>query len=248
MKLFLVAYCFTFPQSLLAALDGYSWLIGKGIVQAERLLKCKKSKIFQASSFFLKYMAVSSLPDYLKNTANVSEGETLKTPLEYETLTKMKCTVVVRLLDFIAVLLVDGAQSVNLLGEFSIWTDDLYQLVLQCALDPASVGFDIRDTEVTKHLPSRLEEVLNVMRVKVPGPVSEAFIQFLQKFLEDSSHFDAVKIFKSPLAGPVDVSLKNQHGIEGLRILQKSGWLRKCLEVRRHIPSLIVEECAHYFS
>ncbi|XP_050692200.1 DNA-dependent protein kinase catalytic subunit-like isoform X2 [Eriocheir sinensis] len=220
-----------FLESLLAALDGYSWLIGKGIVQAERLLKCKKSKIFQASSFFLKYMAVSSLPDYLKNTANVSEGETLKTPLEYETLTKMKCTVVVRLLDFIAVLLVDGAQSVNLLGEFSIWTDDLYQLVLQCALDPASVGFDIRDTEVTKHLPSRLEEVLNVMRVKVPGPVSEAFIQFLQKFLEDSSHFDAVKIFKSPLAGPVDVSLKNQHGIEGLRILQKSGWLRKCLEV-----------------
>lgn len=248
MKLILVAYCFAFPQGLLAALDGYSWLIGKGIVQAERLLKCKNSKIFQASSFFLKYMAVTSLPDYLKNAANLSEGEILKTPLEYETLTKMKCTVVVRMLDFIAVLLTDSAQSVNLLSEFSIWTDNLYQLLLQCALDPATVGFDIRDTEVTKHLPSRLEEVLNVMRVNAPGPVSEAFIQFLQKFLVDSSHFDVVKIFKSPLAESVDVSLKNQHGIEGLRILQKSGWLRKCHEVRRHISLIIIVECAHYFS
>lgn len=97
-------------------------------------------------------------------------------------------------------LLADGSQSVNLLGESSVWTDDLYQLLLQCALDPASVGCDVRDTEVTKHLPSRLKEVLNVMRVNVPGPVSEAFIQFLQKSLGDSSHFDVVIIFKAPLA------------------------------------------------
>lgn len=234
MKLILVTHCFIFPQGLLAALDGYSWMIGKGIVPTQRLLKCKNSKIFQASSFFLKYMAVTSLPDYLKNAATVSEGEAFKTPLEYETLTRMKCTVVVRLLDFITVMLADGAQSVNLLGEFSVWSDDLYQLLLQCALDPASVGFDIRDTEVTKHLPSRLEEVLNVMRVNVPGHVSEAFVRFLEKFLEDSSHFDVMKIFKSPLAESVDVSLKNQHGIDGLRILQKSGWLKKCHEVCRH--------------
>lgn len=239
-KFLLLNGCFISPQGLLAALESYSWLLGKGIVPAEKLLKCQKSKIFQASSFFLKNMAANSILDYLKNTASVSEEESLKTPFEYEAVTKLKCTVVVRMLDFIGVLLGGGGQSVHLLNEFSIWTDDLYQLLLQCVLDPASVGFDIKDTEVNKYLPSRLEEILRVMKVNVPKSVSEAFVHFLQEFLGNSSHFHVMKIFGSPLAESTDLSLKNKHALEGLRVLLRSGWLRQHHEVCTHVALVVL--------
>lgn len=43
------------------------------------------------------------------------------------------------------------------------------------------------------------------------------------------------------------MSLKNQHGIKGLRILEKSGWLRKCPEVRRDAPAIIVVDVHFVF-
>lgn len=201
-------------------------------------MKCSESKIFKASSYFLKHMAVKSIPTYLNN-ASVSETETVKTPLEYESLTRLKCTVVVRVLDFLCVLLQDGVQSVNLLDEHSIWTVDLYHLLLQCIIDPASVGFDIKDTEVTKYLPSRLEELLRVMKAKVPQRVSGAYTQFLQEALESSQSY-VMKLFALPLSESTDVSLKSHHIIEGLEVLQRSGWLKQCSMVCICISQIIV--------
>lgn len=172
-------------------------------------------------------MSTVSLSQYMENNIRISETGALRTPLEYEALNKLKCTVVVRLLDFVSVLLQDGVQSVQLLNEYSIWCSEMHKLILQCVLDPASVGFDIRDTEVTKHLPSRMNEVLKVMKLKVPNTVSEAFIQNLENCLE-SSQYNVLQTFALPLAEADNVPLRSRHIIEGLQILQKSGWLSQC--------------------
>uniref|UniRef100_A0A0P4W3R0 non-specific serine/threonine protein kinase n=1 Tax=Scylla olivacea TaxID=85551 RepID=A0A0P4W3R0_SCYOL len=234
-------------EALLAGLDGYSWLIGKGIVPADKLLKCKESRILLASSYFLQNIATKSLSQYVKDNIRVSETGAIGSPLEYEASNKLKCTVVVRLFDFVCVLLQDGVQSVQLLNEYSIFTAEMYGLILQCVLNPSSVGFDVKDTEVTKHLPSRMEEVLKVMQKKVPNVVSAAFIQTLEKYL-GSPQYDVLETFTSPLAEGVNVPLKSQHVIEGLQILQRSGWLAQCSVIRKSLASeLIMWVCNSLF-
>lgn len=177
-------------------------------------------------------MTSTSKPGCLKDSASVSETETPKTPLEYESLAKLKCTAVIRMLDFLTVLLQDGEQSSNLLEKHCLWTVDLFQLIVQCVMDPVSVGFEIRDTEVSRHLPLRLEEVLKVMKAKLPQQVSAALVSHLQESLK-VSQFD--KMLVSPLAEFADVSLKTRHVIEGLEILQRSGWLQQCSVVCTYI-------------
>ena len=225
-------------QALLAALDVYSWLIGKGIISAGRLLKCKESKILSASCYFIQNMATLSVCQYMKDNIRVSDAEASKTPLEYQALNKSKCTVVVRLLDFVSVLLQDGMESIQLLNEYSIWTAEMHELILQCVLNPASVGFDIKDTEVTKHLPTRMEEILKVFQKKMPNTVSGAFIKSLEECLE-SPQCDILKTFASPLAEGVNISLKSRLIIEGLQTLQRSGWLTQCSVVSTDLEYMV---------
>ncbi|XP_042208389.1 DNA-dependent protein kinase catalytic subunit-like [Homarus americanus] len=226
-------YC----EALLAALDGYSWLIGRKILPAAQLLGGDQVHLFTAATYFIEHMATVTISDYLQNNQTITRDEIIMiTPYESEGATKLKCTVVVRLMDFLTVVLQDGPSCAHFLDENSLWSSSLFKLLIQCVLDPASIGFDIKDTEVTKHLPSRLEDMLKVMHEKVSQDVAQAFVQYLEKQLQ-LTKYNVEKLLPSSFSTTVTIPLGSQHVIEGVEILQKSGWLTDCSTVKKTVAS-----------
>ncbi|XP_071521265.1 DNA-dependent protein kinase catalytic subunit-like [Panulirus ornatus] len=229
-----------FFEALLAALDGYSWFIGRGILSAVQILSCNQVQLFHTVVYFTEHIATLPIPDYLENKRKITSDEVVITPFEYEAATKLKCTVVVRLMDFMTVLLQDGPSSACQLDQNSVWSPQLYELITCCVLDPASIGFDIRDIEVTKHLPSRLEVMLKAMHRSASQAVIQAYFQHLEKQLQDSK-YDILKLLPSSVSEVTHIPPRSKHIIEGVEILQKSGWLTESLEVSKTLASDLIK-------
>lgn len=223
-----------FLQGLLSSLDGYCWLIGQGIASGAELFNCSQSCVLDASTFFIENLATLSVHDYLQGNSDNSGGITY-TPNELDTATKLKCTVVVRMLDFISVLLHEGPSVSQFLDK--IWSKKFYKLIVCCTLDPVSIGFDVRDTEVSKHLPSRLSDALEVMYKKISEASSKAFMEFLDNELQQEEYSVSNLLPPSLLDGASCVPLRSRHVVEGVKILYKSGWLNECSAVSHHVIS-----------
>ncbi|XP_069947778.1 DNA-dependent protein kinase catalytic subunit isoform X2 [Cherax quadricarinatus] len=216
-----------FFEALLAALDCYSWLLGQGILPAVQLLSYEHVQLFAAASYFIEHMALVSVSDYLKIHQRNNTEQSLVTPSEDEVTTKLKCTVVVRYLDFVKVLLQDGVSAASFLYQHSLWSPSFYELVIMCVLDPANVGFDIKDTEVVKHLPSRLHDILSVMYAKVSQDVAQVFVHHLEEKLQNSK-YNIMQLLPPSLLEATHITHRSKHIVEGIEVLQKSGWLTRC--------------------
>lgn len=224
----------SFLQGLLSSLDGYCWLIGQGIASGAELFNCNQSCVLEASSFFIENLATMSVHDYLQANCDNSGGITY-TPNELDKATKLKCTVVVRMLDFVSVLLHEGPSVAQFLDK--VFTKKFYKLITCSTLDPVSIGFDVKDTEVSKHLPSRLSDTLEVMYKKMSEAGSKAFMEFLDTELQQAEYSVSKLLPPSLLDGASCVPLRSRHVVEGVKILYKSGWLSECSAVSHHVIS-----------
>lgn len=69
---------------------------------------------------------------------------------------RAKCTVIVRLLNFITALWtkypLDTLRSIDT----SFYNNDLTKLIFTCTLNPTQLGFDINNEEINKKLPDRV--------------------------------------------------------------------------------------------
>ena len=63
----------------------------------------------------------------------------------------------------------------------SLWTDNLWDLIVTCALEPISVGFNMGDVEVMMNLPEQMLQILMVVNKYLPAKLTDAFIQRLEK-------------------------------------------------------------------
>jgi len=67
-----------------------------------------------------------------------------------------KCTVIVRLLNFITALWSKYPQDTKRAIDSSFYNNDLTKLILTCVFNPTQLGFDINNEEVNKKLPERV--------------------------------------------------------------------------------------------
>ncbi|KAK4317884.1 hypothetical protein Pmani_011063 [Petrolisthes manimaculis] len=221
-------------EALLSSLDGYCWLIGQGIASGAELFNCSQGCVLDASTFFIDNMATLSVLGNLQGNSD-DPGSITYTPTELDKATKLKCTVVVRMLDFISVLLHEGPSVSQFLNK--MWTEKCYRLIICCTLDPVSVGFDIRDTEVSKHLPSRLSDTLEVMYKKMSEASSKEFMKCLEKELQQEEYNISKLLPPSLSDGASCVPLRSRHVVEGFKILYKSGWLNEYSSVNKSLAS-----------
>ncbi|ROT76685.1 putative DNA-dependent protein kinase catalytic subunit-like [Penaeus vannamei] len=227
-----------FLEALSASLDGYCWLIGQGIVPAAKLLNHSELQLFSATTYFINEMALLTVSEYMKNHDAFQNA--VATPYETEATAKLKCTVIVRLLDFVSVVLQEGPKVASLLSQHSVWSATMFSLLTCCTLDPASVGFDIKDTEVSKHLPSRLEEILGILARRGPSEVIGEYSDYLEKQLQKPEN-DIIKMLPLSLSETAHINLRSRHVIEGIGILEKSGWLAKCNVVSYSVAKELVD-------
>ena len=67
-----------------------------------------------------------------------------------------KCTVIVRLLNFLTALWTKYPKDTIKAIDNSFYNNDLTKLILTCVLNPTQLGFDINNDEINKKLPERV--------------------------------------------------------------------------------------------
>jgi hypothetical protein len=67
-----------------------------------------------------------------------------------------KCTVIVRLLNFLTALWTKYPQDTMRAIDSSFYSHDLTKLILICVFNPTQLGFDINNEEINKKLPERV--------------------------------------------------------------------------------------------
>ncbi|XP_072306662.1 DNA-dependent protein kinase catalytic subunit [Eucyclogobius newberryi] len=138
---------------LLAALDCYNTFINLHIIRPHHMLACKDKSIFlKAVGFFLSELATRDLAT-AESCFQISEKTSHFSPREVDQYNYSKCTIIVRLLEFSAMILVNGDQDFWKALEQDLFSPVFFELMALVVCDPSSVGFNMADVEVTNNLP-----------------------------------------------------------------------------------------------
>ncbi|XP_071565051.1 DNA-dependent protein kinase catalytic subunit [Temnothorax nylanderi] len=164
--------------SLLKALDCYVWLIDKKLLPLEMLFPANdvEQTIFLCIRSFARqfWHSVIAVP-------SAGASETTMKSRELEQLQALQCKALMTTLNFIQVLL---NIDINVPRE-SLWDDSLSELTIRCIMHPRTVGFDMKNIEMTDKLPHILEALLNSMRSRynydLPGIFKESLLRFVRK-------------------------------------------------------------------
>ncbi|XP_065804989.1 DNA-dependent protein kinase catalytic subunit isoform X1 [Labrus bergylta] len=138
---------------LLAALDCYNTFISLHILKPQHMLNLKeKSSFLKAVSFFLSELSTRDL-SAAESCFPVGEKTSHFSPREVDQYNFSKCTIIVRLLEFTAMILVKADQDFWKLLEEDVFVPAFYELTALVVCEPSSVGFNMADVEVMKKLP-----------------------------------------------------------------------------------------------
>ncbi len=111
----------------------------------------KPSSLSQSIQYFISNIAMSDLKTISSHIGGASHH--IFTPREEEQFNHSKCTVAVRLMDFLTVLLGNFPNEAVKVLPVSLWKGKLLDLVVACVLEPTAVGFNMADVEVMSNLP-----------------------------------------------------------------------------------------------
>lgn len=176
---------FNWLEHVLSALDMYIWLVGDGNVN-DVVTLLAKSSIFTVISYYLnnvclvdlRNVIISVFPEFLNVTldkADISADIGVIDKIE-----QLKCTVVVRIIDFLIKLLPTCYQLVPEVF-WSKCSEPLIAVTVQLIYAPQDLGFDFKSIETAKLLPRKLNQFLDAMQTTSP-PV---FLAALNKKLNE---------------------------------------------------------------
>ncbi|XP_064117191.1 DNA-dependent protein kinase catalytic subunit-like [Macrobrachium nipponense] len=226
-------------EALLAALDGHCWLLGQNSFSVKGLCSFEGIKIFDSVQYFIENMSCVTLDEYLENIYD--KEKCLSTPVEMEVAVKLKCTAVIRTLDFVKLVLQDTtAIESGVLDK--MLSSQYFTMILLCLLNPKKIGFDLKDLEVEKKLPEHMEDVLNILNRKVSQPKDAVFVDLLENQLINLKN-DLSKTFPSSQASFSPIS---KQFLDGLRILHNTGLLAKCSVVPEDVAKNILVWIANF--
>lgn len=187
--------------SLLASMESYIWLIETGI-SAGTLFTMTNSRLMQALMHFLESVVNSPV-----------DHTSLWRPKEMENFNVAKCCTVVRMIEFLTLVLEKG--QVSVLEPF--WSSNFWQMLADCCVWPSHVGFDSTSKSVEENLPNIVEKFFKTMTIHA----SLSTLIDLKEHLEDSvSKMASDLLQRFPEAVRNDnVLLKDKDLVRGLRVL-----------------------------
>ncbi|XP_070581112.1 DNA-dependent protein kinase catalytic subunit-like [Ptychodera flava] len=219
---------------LLAALDCYTWVIGEKLLSPADMFSAtmkKQSNLFKSLDFFMTKLSLEDIFSAAKCFKSTMTGAVF-TPREVEDYNKAKCTVIVRLIDFLTVLLAFHSNELGKSIPISVWSSSLLECIINCVIDPSAVGFDMADVEVINNLPVRTGQLLTLLAQKAPSGLVSDVKKCIQKILSQKRNDDILTITPSLLKGGdknVDF-VKLIHMVSGYEQLQKANLLLPALQ------------------
>ncbi|XP_066992546.2 DNA-dependent protein kinase catalytic subunit [Anabrus simplex] len=203
-------------QLLLASLDCYTWLIGKGLVSLD-ILKSKTSRIQEEILFFMQQV----------NSKWENEESSQFSPSEKSQCKLIKCKCIVQLCEFLVAVLneLNDGSGVDFIQE-NLFGSPLWHFLGSCLFTPVQVGFDLRCSEVVQGLPGTLEQVLTALK---KGLASSYLLHSFYAVLREG-----VTRYTTPFLDCLEeilrsnvVSQEQQTSVETLVILHKSNMLHQ---------------------
>ncbi|XP_077979786.1 DNA-dependent protein kinase catalytic subunit-like [Glandiceps talaboti] len=221
---------------LLAALDCYTWIIGEKLLGPTDIFTSKAKRptqLFKALDFFMTKLAAEDIYAASKCVKTTPAGM-VYTPREMEDYNRIKCTVIVRVMDFLTVLLAFHSQELSKAIPSTLWGSHLHDLLLSCVLDPTTVGFDMADVEVINNLPTRTGQLLMLIGQKAPTNVSADLKKCIQKRITQKGPADILNISPMILKGSdKDIDfVKLTHMVSGYEQLHKTKLLLPALQLK----------------
>ncbi|XP_048576196.1 DNA-dependent protein kinase catalytic subunit isoform X3 [Nematostella vectensis] len=223
---------------LLAALDCYTWVFGEQLLPPADLLSPREgskysSVLFTSLSYFLSNLAMLGIQAAIKCFPKTTHITDVATPKEMDEYNRVKCTVIVRIMNFFTVLLQAYPDQGFKIVPTSLWSDDLFTVVFSCALEPALIGFNVGDVEVIEKLPEQTSAVC-IALTKLPEPHLANFKNCLARKLALGSRCNLFEKLPIPLAGEdsrVD-HLYLSHLVTGYKQLHAAGLLMDVMLTR----------------
>ncbi|KAJ0059871.1 hypothetical protein NL108_014572, partial [Boleophthalmus pectinirostris] len=210
---------------LLAALDCYNTFINLHIIRPHHMLAAKDKSVFlKAVGFFLSELATRDLAA-AESCFQISEKTSHFSPREVDQYNYSKCTIIVRLLEFSAMILVEGDQEFWKGLEQDFFSPVFFELLALVVCEPSSVGFNMADVEVMNNLP---EVCVPLLKALVASPYQSRVESSLRAKISRKSVEDlcAVDFYDSE-------ALKHQDQMETLlsscKQIHKAGFLNSIL-------------------
>ncbi|RUS72684.1 hypothetical protein EGW08_019554 [Elysia chlorotica] len=145
---------------LLAVLDCYFWVFQEELMTPTQLFcgtRSEMSNIFKSVAYFLNNLALHDI------TAAASQfqkpSDLVFTPREVEKYNRLKCTVIIRIFNFLSVLLAKHSSEIEKVVPAAVWCENLWKLLCACVVHPTAVGFDMADTKIMQQLPKEVRHL-----------------------------------------------------------------------------------------
>ncbi|XP_071796803.1 DNA-dependent protein kinase catalytic subunit-like [Asterias amurensis] len=215
---FSVKLACTWFDHLLAALDCYTWVLGKKLLAPAAVFTDSAkhpSVLFQSLNYFLTSLSLLDINGASQSLSGggrkaSSSSHHIFTPRESEEYSQGKCTVVVRLWDFLTVLMGNyPTEAVKVIPK-SIWQGGLLKLLISCVLQPSLVGFNMADVEIMNNLPKTTGQLLKLLSRSLPANLKSDICEAVTTSITQNSQHDLVKLLPSMFSGTEEMAL--DHG------------------------------------
>uniref|UniRef100_A0A8C3EGH3 DNA-dependent protein kinase catalytic subunit n=1 Tax=Corvus moneduloides TaxID=1196302 RepID=A0A8C3EGH3_CORMO len=224
----------------LAALDCYNTFFELQMIKPYEILGVNESSSFlEAVQFFLDTIALHDIHAAEQCFDCSLKGSTFS-PQERDVYNYSKCTIIVRIMEFVTVILEMCQQDFWELLEKKLLNASFIELVVMTVCDPSHVGFNTADVQVMKNLP---DISVRLMKALMRSPYQESLKLCIKKRITPQSLEDlySVDLFNSEARFD---QVRFSAVLSACKQLQKSGLLHSVLHVSSKLLSVVYKGIA----
>uniref|UniRef100_A0A663MNQ6 DNA-dependent protein kinase catalytic subunit n=1 Tax=Athene cunicularia TaxID=194338 RepID=A0A663MNQ6_ATHCN len=217
----------------LAALDCYNTFFELQMIKPHEILG--ESSFLEAVQFFLKTIALHDI-HAAEQCFDCSSKGSMFSPQERDVYNYSKCTIIVRIIEFVTMILETCQQDFWKVLEKELLNASLIELLVMTVCDPSRVGFNTADVQVMKNLP---DISVKLMKALMKSPYKESLKLCIKKRITPQSLEDlcSVDLFNSDARFD---QVKFSAILSACKQLQKSGLLHSVLH------SQVIDEGSHF--
>uniref|UniRef100_A0A672TSU1 DNA-dependent protein kinase catalytic subunit n=1 Tax=Strigops habroptila TaxID=2489341 RepID=A0A672TSU1_STRHB len=209
----------------LAALDCYNTFFELRMVKPHEILGINaRSSFLEAVQFFLETIALHDI-NAAEQCFGCSSKGSMFSPQERDMYNYSKCTIIVRIMEFVTMILETCQQDFWKLLEKELLNASFIELLVMTVCDPSHVGFNTADVQVMKNLP---DISVRLMRALMKSPYKESLKLCIKKRITPQSLEDlcSVDLFNSEARFD---QVRFSAVLSACKQLQKSGLLHSVL-------------------
>ncbi|XP_063182908.1 DNA-dependent protein kinase catalytic subunit [Chroicocephalus ridibundus] len=220
----------------LAALDCYNTFFELRMVKPHEILGVnERSSFLEAVQFFLETIALHDIHAAEQCFDCGSKGSVFS-PQERDVYNYSKCTIIVRIMEFVTMILETCQQDFWKLLEKELLNASLIELLVMTVCDPSHVGFNTADVQVVKKLP---DISVRLMKALMKSPYKESLKLCIKKRITLQSFEDlcSVDLFNSDARFD---QVRFSAVLSACKQLQRSGLLHSVLHNQDEGPHFSV--------